>query len=182
MSPFCNLATILIPHLLFSSLRISWFNLSSDFSQLERVEWENEWITSDRPIHPALLMVFIDSVKDLPFPKVNLEPSPFIQVTLGDVTQRTPVRPKCIHPVYQTKFLFFVKEPEGKELKLKAVDDGTRRELGEFSIPLSVVMNQPRMELFQQTFHLALGVHTCPVVMTIRLRVRLTCPSTSFRG
>ena len=147
---------------------MSWLNLSDDLRRLEQTSWETEWLTSDKPIHPALLMVFVDSARDLPFPKMNLEPSPWVEVALGDVVQRTPMKPKSTNPVYQTKFLFFTKEPEAKELRLKAVDDGTRRELGELTIPLASVMREPRMEVYQQTFHLALGVHSSPIVLTLR--------------
>ncbi|KAK6025634.1 C2 domain protein [Ostertagia ostertagi] len=72
------------------------------------------------PIHPALLMVFVDSVSDLPYPKAKLEPSPFVEVTLGANAQRTPVKVKTVNPLYQSKFLFFVRHPEGQELKFEA--------------------------------------------------------------
>ncbi|KAI1729382.1 c2 domain-containing protein [Ditylenchus destructor] len=151
-------------------LKVTWLNLSTNPANLKQTEWENEWITSDKPIHPAMLMVFVDYASDLPYPKSNLEPSPFIEATLGRYTQRTPVKPKTVNPLFQSKFLFFVKQPEGQDLKLKAYDDGTRRELGELTIPLLSIMNQPNMEIFQQTFHLVHGIHASPIVLTARLR------------
>uniref|UniRef100_A0A915D948 C2 domain-containing protein n=1 Tax=Ditylenchus dipsaci TaxID=166011 RepID=A0A915D948_9BILA len=151
-------------------LRVNWLNLSTNPRNLDRDVWENEWITADKPIHPALLMVFVDSVSNLPYPKANLEPSPFVELSLGRTTQRTPVKVKTVNPLFQTKFLFFVKQPEGQELKLKAFDDGTRRELGELNIPIISIMNQPNMEIFQQTFQLVHGIHSSPVVVTARLR------------
>jgi hypothetical protein len=151
-------------------LHVTWLNLSTNPRNLERDEWENQWITSDKPIHPALLMVFIDSVSNLPYPKANLEPSPFIEATLGRISQRTPVKVKTVNPLFQTKFLFFVKQPEGQELKLKAIDDGTRRELGDLTIPLYGVLKQPNMELYQHTFQLVQGIHNSSIVVTIRLR------------
>lgn len=35
------------------------------------------------------------------YPKANLEPSPFVEVTLGRTTQRSPVKPKTVNPLYQ---------------------------------------------------------------------------------
>lgn len=63
------------------------------------------------------LKVFVDNVSNLPYPKANLEPSPFVEVTLGRVSQRTPVKVKTVNPLFQSKFIFFVKQPEGQELK-----------------------------------------------------------------
>jgi hypothetical protein len=31
-----------------------------------RDEWESEWLGADKPMHPALLMVYLDSVANLP--------------------------------------------------------------------------------------------------------------------
>ncbi|KAE9556463.1 hypothetical protein FO519_000348 [Halicephalobus sp. NKZ332] len=151
-------------------LKVSWFNLSTKKELLAQQTWENEWLTSDKPVHPAMIMIYVDNVSDLPYPKANLEPSPFVEVTLGSSSQRTPVQVKTVNPLFQSKFTFFVKQPEGQELKFTAIDDGTKRLLGELSVPLLSVMGQPNLEMFQQTFHLTHGIHTSPIVLTIRLR------------
>ncbi|EPB72803.1 C2 domain protein [Ancylostoma ceylanicum] len=151
-------------------LKATWMNLSKDRRHLEKQQWESEWLQADKPIHPALLMVYVDSVSDLPYPKSKLEPSPFVEVTLGKNAQRTPVKVKTVNPLYQSKFLFFVRHPEGQELKFEAIDDGTRRVLGSLSIPLNQIIKEPEMEFYQQTFMLTLGVHQCPIVLTVRLR------------
>ncbi|KAH7731441.1 C2 domain-containing protein [Aphelenchoides avenae] len=151
-------------------IKLAWFNLSSDEKYLTQQSWEAEWQSADKPVHPAMLMVFVDNVSELPYPKANLEPSPFVEVKLGRVAQRTPVQLKTVNPLYQSKFIFFVKQPEGQELKLTAIDDGTRRTLGELSIPLLSVMKEPKMEMFQQTFLLTHGIHSSPIVVTVSLR------------
>ncbi|XGW16263.1 hypothetical protein V3C99_001599 [Haemonchus contortus] len=151
-------------------LKATWMNLSKDRSHLEKQQWESEWLQADKPIHPALLMVYVDSVSDLPYPKAKLEPSPFVEVTLGENAQRTPVKVKTVNPLYQSKFLFFVRRPEGQELKFEAIDDGTRRPLGALTLSLNRLMTEPQMEYYQHTFMLTLGVHQSPIVVTIRLR------------
>ncbi|KAK0419418.1 hypothetical protein QR680_014133 [Steinernema hermaphroditum] len=151
-------------------IKVNWLNLSTEAANLERDQWETEWLTADKPIHPAMVMVFVDNVSDLPYPKANLEPSPLVEVTLGKESQRTPVKVKTVNPLFQNKFSFFVRQPEGQELKICALDDGTKRNLGDLSIPLRSLMNQPNLECFQQTFYLTHGVHTSPIVLTVRLR------------
>ncbi|CAJ0599487.1 unnamed protein product [Cylicocyclus nassatus] len=151
-------------------LKATWMNLSKEKRHLEKQEWESEWLQADKPIHPALLMVYVDSVSDLPYPKAKLEPSPFVEVTLGKNSQRTPVKVKTVNPLYQSKFLFFVRHPEGQELKFEAIDDGTRKTLGSLTIPLTQLIKEPQLEVYQQTFMLTWGVHQSPIVLTIRLR------------
>ncbi|KAK6741216.1 hypothetical protein RB195_009214 [Necator americanus] len=151
-------------------LKATWMNLSKDRRNLEKQQWESEWLQADKPIHPALLMVFVDSISDLPYPKSKLEPSPFVEVTLGKNAQRTPVKVKTVNPLYQSKFLFFVRHPEGQELKFEAIDDGTRRVLGTLTMPLNQLIKEPQLEYYQQTFMLTLGVHQSPIVLTVRLR------------
>jgi len=63
-----------------------------------------------------------------------------------------------------------VNEPDTQELKIKVVDDGTRRALGDLTIPLSSLLKEPKMELFQRPLQLRLGVHSSTLVITIRLR------------
>lgn len=151
-------------------LKATWMRLSSEPAHLEKQEWEAEWNQTDRSIHPALLMVFVDSVSDLPYPKAKLEPSPFVEVSLGKEAQRTPVKIKTVNPLYQSKFLFFIRHVEGQELKFEAFDDGTRRSLGILTLPLSSLLKEPQLEVNQQMFYLTHGVHQSPIVVTVRVR------------
>ncbi|CAI2347649.1 unnamed protein product [Caenorhabditis sp. 36 PRJEB53466] len=151
-------------------IKATWMNLSTELKHLEKQEWEAEWGQADKPIHSALLMVYIDSVADLPYPKSKLEPSPFVEVSLGKETQRTAVKVKTVNPLFQSKFMFFVRHLDGQELKFEAVDDGTRRSLGSLSIPLAALLKEPRLEQNQQMHMLTLGVHQSPIVITARIR------------
>lgn len=81
------------------------------------------------------------------------------------------VKVKTVNPLYQSKFLFFVRHPEGQELKFEAIDEGTRRVLGSFTMSVNRLMQEPLLEYNQQTFMLTLGVHQSPMVLTVRLRV-----------
>ncbi|KAL7071319.1 hypothetical protein ACQ4LE_009484 [Meloidogyne hapla] len=162
-------------------LKVCWLDLSTNAMDKQRDEWESEWLGADKPMHPALLMIFLDSVSELPYPKSGLEPSPLIEFSLGLNTQQSPMKTRTTNPLYQCKFNFFVKQPEGQELKIRAIDDGTKREIGELLIPIRVVMREPNMELTQQTFYLQHGVHSSPIVLTVRLRF-FTPPKNVLEG
>lgn len=97
-------------------IKVQWFDLSTDKTALGKQAWDDEWLTADKPVHPAMVMVYVDAVSDLPYPKAGLEPSPYVEVSLGRAVQRTHVREKTVNPLYQSKFTFFVKQPEGQNL------------------------------------------------------------------
>uniref|UniRef100_A0A915Q6N5 C2 domain-containing protein n=1 Tax=Setaria digitata TaxID=48799 RepID=A0A915Q6N5_9BILA len=155
-------------------IQATWMNLSSSLSDLTNQEYGNYWFNTDKPVHPALLMVFIDNVSDLPYPKAKVEPSPYITVSLGKDFQQTPTKMKTVNPLFQTKFLFFVRHPEGQELKFEAIDQITKRCLGELILPLKTILREPDLEFYKQTFSLTLGVHQSPIVITARIRVLVT--------
>lgn len=54
------------------------------------------------------------------YPKAKLEPSPFVEVRLGQESHKTPVKIKTVNPLFQCKFIFFVRHPEGQELTIEA--------------------------------------------------------------
>ena len=55
----------------------------------------------------------------LQFPKVKMEPSPIIALTLGQEEKKTLPRFKTINPLYQEKFFFFVTHPEDQHLHVE---------------------------------------------------------------
>ena len=158
-------------------LKIQWLNLTDQPSDLAALTADADIRTSKSSLNPALLMAYIDCASDLPFPKRDVEPSPLIEIRVGNEERRTYPKPKTINPLFQHKELFFVSDPEHQSIVLEAIDDGTKRSLGEVSIPLHRLLREPGMELYQQTFHLALGAQTSTLVATFRLRVSQLLPS-----
>ncbi|EJW87987.1 hypothetical protein WUBG_01100 [Wuchereria bancrofti] len=145
-------------------------NLSCSPVDFTYQEFGSYWFNTDKPVHSALLLIFIDSVSDLPYPKAKLEPSPYIMVSLGKNFHQTPTKIRTVNPLFQTKILFFVRHPERQQVKFEAIDHTTKRSLGEFILPLKTILQEPNLELFQQTFPLTQGVHQSPMVITARIR------------
>uniref|UniRef100_A0A1I7W1K8 C2 domain-containing protein n=1 Tax=Loa loa TaxID=7209 RepID=A0A1I7W1K8_LOALO len=155
-------------------IQAAWMNLSSSLLDLTCQEFGSYWFNTDKPVHPALLMVFIDSVSDLPYPKAKLEPSPYIMVSLGKNFQQTPTKLRTVNPLFQSKVLFFVRQPEGEELKFEAIDHTTKRSLGELVLPLKTILREQNLEFHEQTFPLTLGIHQSSMVITARIRALVT--------
>ncbi|VDM12278.1 unnamed protein product, partial [Wuchereria bancrofti] len=151
-------------------IQAAWMNLSCSPVDFTYQEFGSYWFNTDKPVHSALLLIFIDSVSDLPYPKAKLEPSPYIMVSLGKNFHQTPTKIRTVNPLFQTKILFFVRHPERQQVKFEAIDHTTKRSLGEFILPLKTILQEPNLELFQQTFPLTQGVHQSPMVITARIR------------
>ncbi|MCP9258736.1 Extended synaptotagmin-2 [Dirofilaria immitis] len=97
-------------------IQAAWMNLSSSSQDFSYQEYGTSWFKTNKPVHSALLMIFIDSVSDLPYPKAKLEPSPYILVSLGKDFQQTPTKirtaidhttKRCIDDFAGTKFGIF---------------------------------------------------------------------------
>ena len=59
------------------------------------------------------------SLADFQCPKMGLEPSSLVEVTLGNETKVSPVKPNTVNPSFRTKFVFFIRHPEDQELKIE---------------------------------------------------------------
>jgi Ca2+-dependent lipid-binding protein len=140
---------------------------------MQPIPYETEWKTANKPVHSILMIVFVDNAKDLPLPKSNVEPSPFFELTFANATQRTPIKARTSNPVYQSKFIFLIKESSKdlQALNIKAVDSNTSKSLGEMNIPLSSILDQSDMEVIDKIYQMQHGIHTSSVTLSIRVRV-----------
>uniref|UniRef100_A0A5S6QMU8 C2 domain-containing protein n=1 Tax=Trichuris muris TaxID=70415 RepID=A0A5S6QMU8_TRIMR len=153
------------------SLKLSfyWFSLSKSVSDFSGQSLPQAGYKPERLSH-ALLMVYIDSVKNLPCIRKNFEPSPYVEVSIGSDVFKTRQRMKTTNPVFQQKFDFLVKSVEFDQLRLEAKDKNSKRSLGEVMIPIRNIAKEPDMELNKRTWQLALGPHMSPIVLTLKLR------------
>ncbi|KRX71894.1 Extended synaptotagmin-2 [Trichinella sp. T6] len=153
------------------NLSVHWMNLSSDASLLDDVQNLPHSVPSSGPRNHALLMIYVDCIKNLPSVRKSFEPSPFILLTFGNEQRKTSVKMKTNNPVYQQRFVFLVKNVHHDILKLEAKDKTSGRSLGEVAIPVRLLKQENNMELKQQTWHMALGPHLSPITMTLKLRL-----------
>ncbi|KRZ52753.1 Extended synaptotagmin-2 [Trichinella nativa] len=153
------------------NLSVHWMNLSSDASLLDDVQNLPHSVPSSGPRNHALLMIYVDCIKNLPSVRKSFEPSPFILLTFGNEQRKTSVKMKTNNPVYQQRFVFLVKNVHHDILKLEAKDKTSGRSLGEVAIPVRLLKEENNMELKQQTWHMALGPHLSPITMTLKLRL-----------
>uniref|UniRef100_A0A6Q2YPS4 Extended synaptotagmin-like protein 2b n=1 Tax=Esox lucius TaxID=8010 RepID=A0A6Q2YPS4_ESOLU len=122
----------------------------------------------------ALLMVYLDSAKNLPSgKKTSCEPSPFVHLTVGNKSFESKIRHKANEPIWEEAFSFLVHNPRRQELEVEVKDNKHKCTLGNLTVPLSGLLAEEDMTLTQQ-FPLKNSGPSSSIKLKLALRV--LCP------
>ncbi|XP_053537669.1 extended synaptotagmin-2 isoform X3 [Ictalurus punctatus] len=129
-------------------LRLEWLSLRSGADKLQQALWS---IRTNDSLSSALLMVYLDSARNLPSGrKVNSDPSPYVQLTVGQKTLGSKVRYKTCEPLWEEAFTFLVHNPHTQELQVEVKDDKHKCMLGNVRVALARLLKDEDMTLVQQ--------------------------------
>ncbi|XP_030612388.1 extended synaptotagmin-2 isoform X3 [Archocentrus centrarchus] len=133
-------------------LKLEWLSLLSTSQKLDQVLRSvraDRSLTNDG-LSSALLVVYLDSAKNLPSAKKNSsEPSPYVQFTVGHKTLESKIRYKTKEPLWEDCFSFLVHNPRRQELEVEVKDDKNKCTLGSLMVPLSSLLVEEDMTLTQ---------------------------------
>ncbi|KAM4543669.1 extended synaptotagmin-2-A isoform 2-T2 [Fundulus diaphanus] len=154
-------------------LKLEWLSL---FSTPEKLDQVLRCVRADRSptrdgLSSALLVVFLDSAKNLPSnlsdisydglkqvsvfkalksaKKNSCEPSPYVQFTVGQKTLESKVRYKTREPLWEDCFPFLIHNPTRQDLEVEVKDDKHKCTLGVLRVPLSRLLSEEDMTLAQ---------------------------------
>lgn len=154
-------------------LRLDWLSPLSTPDKMDEV------LTSIRAVQgqandglsSALLVVFLDSAKNLPSgKKVTSDPSPFVQFRVGHKSFDSKIRYKTNEPVWEETFVFLIHNPKTQELEVEVTDSKHECSLGTLTLPLSRLLEAEELTL-NQRFPLRNTGPSCTLKMKIALRV-----------
>ncbi|XP_036452707.1 LOW QUALITY PROTEIN: extended synaptotagmin-2 [Colossoma macropomum] len=149
-------------------LRLEWLSLHSDAEKLDQALRS---MRNNDSLSSALLVVHLDSARNLPSEqlefnadapkhpyrgllksgrKVNSDPSPYVQLTVGQKTYESKVRYKTCEPLWEEAFSFLVHNPRTQELQVEVRDDKHKCMLGSVRVPLAGLLADEEMTLTQQ--------------------------------
>uniref|UniRef100_A0A673XH77 Extended synaptotagmin 2 n=1 Tax=Salmo trutta TaxID=8032 RepID=A0A673XH77_SALTR len=147
-------------------LKLEWLSLLSTPEKMDQVLRS---VRADRSLandglSSALLVVYLDSAKNLPvsrshsFPghlsqsgkKTSSEPSPYVYFTVGNKSFESKIRYKTNEPMWEEAFSFLVHNPRRQELEVEVKDDKHKCTLGNLTVPLSGLLVEEDMTLTQQ--------------------------------
>uniref|UniRef100_A0A182N5H2 Uncharacterized protein n=1 Tax=Anopheles dirus TaxID=7168 RepID=A0A182N5H2_9DIPT len=151
-------------------LRMTWFKLSSDKSDLKLAleETQHLRVTS---MSTALLTVFIDSAKNLPQARQQSQPDPYLVLSVGKKNEQTSVQMRTDAPVWEQGFTFLVGNPDNDTLQLKVIDQKTGNTIGTLTYILSALMEKKNLEIMSQPFQLQKSGPESKLIMSLSLRV-----------
>ncbi|XP_052595142.1 extended synaptotagmin-2 isoform X1 [Peromyscus californicus insignis] len=102
--------------------------------------------------------------------KINSNPNPLVQMSVGHKAQESKIRYKTSEPVWEENFTFFIHNPKRQDLEVEVKDEQHQCSLGSLRIPLSQLLMSDNMTI-NQRFHLSNSGPNSTLKMKIALRV-----------
>lgn len=119
----------------------------------------------------SLLILYLDSARNLPSrKKINSNPNPLVQMSVGHKAQESKIRYKTNEPVWEENFTFFIHNPKRQDLEVEVKDEEHQCSLGNLKIPLSQLLTSDDMTM-NQRFQLSNSGPNSTLKMKIALRV-----------
>ncbi|XP_071824903.1 extended synaptotagmin-2-like isoform X2 [Apostichopus japonicus] len=158
-------------------LHLNWQVLSDQRSDLMQESSVDECVT-ESPFSSAVLVVTLDSAKDLPIGrKASVMPSPYCKLSVGQTNWKSQIQNANNAPVWEEMFHFFVQKPQIQALDIEVFDGKKDIAIGNLSVPIKRLIDQPGMNL-EQPFKLNnSGPHS---QLILKLCLRALKPTTSI--
>lgn len=154
-------------------LKLEWLTLMPDTSALDKVLTD---IRADKSpandgLSSSLLILYLDSARNLPSgKKINSNPNPLVQMSVGHKAQESKIRYKTNEPVWEEHFTFFIHNPKRQDLEVEVKDEQHQCSLGSLKLPLSQLLTSDDMTM-NQRFQLSNSGPNSTLKMKIALRI-----------
>lgn len=154
-------------------LKLEWLTLMPHATHLDQVLTD---IRADKDqandgLSSSLLILYLDSARNLPSgKKINSNPNPLVQMSVGHKAQESKIRYKTNEPVWEEHFTFFIHNPRRQDLDVEVKDEQHQCSLGNLKIPLSRLLSSDDMTV-NQRFQLSNSGPNSTLKMKIALRV-----------
>ncbi|XP_072364333.1 extended synaptotagmin-2-like isoform X1 [Scyliorhinus torazame] len=102
--------------------------------------------------------------------KMNSEPNPFVQLSVGHDTYESKIRYRTTEPVWEEAFTFRIHNPLTVDLDIEAKDDHHQCSLGSFNLPLKQLLEAEGLTM-DQRFQLNNSGSSSTLKMKIMLRI-----------
>ncbi|XP_076667035.1 extended synaptotagmin-like protein 2 isoform X2 [Andrena cerasifolii] len=151
-------------------LRLTWLQLSKNVADLKAalIETQELRVTS---MSTALLVLYIDSAKNLPCVRGNKQPDVYLTASVGGNTRRTGTILRSCDPVWEQGFTFLVSNPETGILHIKITDEKTGLVVGELSYNISLLLGQNNFEIAQQPYDLQMAEADSKLILSMSLNI-----------
>ncbi|XP_074835860.1 extended synaptotagmin-1 isoform X2 [Carettochelys insculpta] len=152
-------------------VRLECLTPSPDSTELEQVLMVNSLIQTQpsAELSSALLSVFLDRAADLPLLKGSKAPSPYISLSVRDVSYKSQISTRTAEPIWDEGFSFLIRRPHAESLELQVKDEGGQ-DLGALSLPLHQLLVAEALTL-DRWFPLSRSGPGSQVLLRAQLRI-----------
>lgn len=151
-------------------LRLTWLALSSSLVDLKAAKAETQLLRLTS-MSTGLLLVFVDSAKNLPNARPSKKPDPYAQLSLGKQQEVTNVQMRTFDPVWEQGFTFLVNNPESDSLFIKVIDQKTTREIGWLEYKLHSLFDKPDLQVDSEPYRLTRSGPDSKIDFCLQLRI-----------
>ncbi|XP_071788056.1 extended synaptotagmin-2-like isoform X1 [Asterias amurensis] len=121
-----------------------------DLNDNEEEEAEGSDEEDDSTFSSALLIVKLDSAKELPVStRSSALPHPYVNVSVERDSKTSQVQNATVSPVWEEVFNFLVQSPSYQNLKVEVIDKKKDKCIGMLSLPIKQILSAPSMVLEQ---------------------------------
>ncbi|XP_078088762.1 extended synaptotagmin-2-A-like isoform X3 [Mustelus asterias] len=155
-------------------LKLEWLSLMSAADKLPEAMASTKAIkgTANDGLSSALLIIYLDSARNLPrnpfefnldglrkssiskslkfAKKMNSEPNPIVQLSVGHNTFESKIRYRTTEPVWEEAFIFRIHNPLTVDLDIEVKDDHHQCTLGSFNLPLKQLLEAENLTMDQR--------------------------------
>ncbi|XP_066603635.1 extended synaptotagmin-2 isoform X2 [Prorops nasuta] len=151
-------------------LRLTWLQLSKNSADLPAALMETQQLRVTS-MSTALLILYIDSAKNLPCVRGNKQPDVYLEASVSGQTQRTTTILRSCDPVWEKGFTFLVSNPETGVLHIKLTDEKTGLIVGEMHFNITTLMEKKNLEIARQPYDLQKADRESRIVMSLSLSI-----------
>ncbi|XP_042885002.1 extended synaptotagmin-2-like isoform X2 [Penaeus japonicus] len=132
-------------------IKATWYDLSdsADSLQTQLEEMSAIQLPTKKPLHSAVLVVWVDSVRNL-----NDHPGTYVRLSVDDLEQATKVSERANDPLFRQGFVFLVRNPWTQKLVVEVVEQKHSRPRGKVEVDLNTILNEPKLEVRGKEFAL----------------------------
>ncbi|CAL1546958.1 unnamed protein product [Lymnaea stagnalis] len=162
-------------------VQLTWLWLANDPLELDRFDHRchlknvlQQVLEQNKEVddaHVALVLVFLDSARNLPRGKRSLnEPSPQVSLTVGNQKHDSSVKYNTNEPKWEENFRFLLRNPNYQNLELEIKDTKTKKPIGSKHIKLKDLLAAEDM-VVDQKFHVKTSEPDSYINMRLCLRI-----------
>ncbi|BFZ22451.1 hypothetical protein BsWGS_25490 [Bradybaena similaris] len=153
-------------------VQLTWLWLANQANELDRVV---DGLKDEDTVHVAILMVYLDSARNLPRGKKSMsEPSARVVLTVGQQVEESMIKYSTSEPRWEQNFRFLLHNPNYQNMDVEVVDGKSKKLIGHTVIKMKQLLEVEDMVMDQKFRVKTSNPDSC---IQLRLCLRILTPN-----